>query len=88
MSEIVKILGVDTGKEPIRLEKQEVSDENPAFIKKTILEMLNRMGKNGHCLCKFRNKFFVCDHTAKRGPSSIYHRVEVHYHPFMEELLK
>jgi hypothetical protein len=88
MSEIVKILGVDTGKEPIQFEKLEISNENPALIKKTILEMLNRMGKNAHALCKFRNKFFVCDHTAKRGPSSVYVRSEVRYHPYIEELLK
>jgi hypothetical protein len=85
-TEIVKILAIDTGSEPIKKERFDINAANPALVKNTVLSVLNRMGKNSHTLIHFHNKWFVCDHTAKRGPSSVYVKHEVHYHPFQEEL--
>jgi len=85
-TEIVKVLVIDTGKEPIVKERLDLSSENPFTVKKTILEVMNRMGKNAHALIHFKGKWFVADHTAKRGPSDAYFRTEVHYHPYMGEL--
>ena len=86
-SEIVRILTIDTGHDPIRTEHIDVSSDNPAAIKKAVLDGINRFGKNAHALISFRGKWFVADHTAQRGPSSDYVKSEVHYHPFMEEMV-
>ncbi len=84
--EVVKVLVIDTGKEPIKTERFDLAASDPAAIRKTILTVMNRMGKNSHALIHFRKKWFVADHTAQRGPSEEYAKTEVRYHPMMEQL--
>jgi len=87
ISEIVRILTIDTGHDPIRMERIDISSDNPAAVKTAVLEAINRFGKNASALISFRGKWFVADHTAARGPSSDYVKSEVHYHPFMENMV-
>jgi hypothetical protein len=86
-TDIIKVLFVDTEREPIYTERLDLTNENPAQNKATIIERLNELGKNSHCLLKFNDKFFVYDHTAKRGASSDVHRSIVKYHPLMAQLV-
>lgn len=79
----VKVLFVDTEREPVFTERLDLTNENPAHNKATIIARLNELGKNSHCLVKFNSKLHVYDHTAKRGASDDIHRSEVRYHPLM-----
>lgn len=84
--EIVKILVVNTGATPISTEKYEFASTEKQAIHDKILESINRLGKNSHALLKFQNRFWVADHTARKGPSKEYFKHEVKYHPMMKEL--
>lgn len=86
-SEIVRVLIIDTGHEPLRTERFDIASANPALTKKTIIEGINKYGKNAHALISFRGKWFVADHTAQRGPSTDYVKSEVGYHPHMEDMV-
>lgn len=59
------------------------SDED---FKKFVLAKLNMLGKSAHALIKRGDKFFVVDHTARKGASKIYWEHETKYHPYMKEL--
>ena len=81
---IVKILIIDSGQTPIHTEKYEFSETDSAKIKDTILSSLNRLGKATHALIKFKNEYFVADHTAQgKVQSDTYYKHKVKYHPFM-----
>jgi hypothetical protein len=84
--EIVKILLVNTGETPISLEKYEFPASDTKGIQEKILTSINRLGPNSHALLKYKNRFWVADHTARKGPSKEYFKHEVKYHKFMEEL--
>ena len=87
MDDTVKILIIDSGKTPIHTEKYEFASTDPN-IKSTILNCLNKYGKGCHALMKFRNEYFVADHTAQgKIESEKYHRTKIKYHPFMKELV-
>lgn len=64
----------------------EVVEATRETVKTTILDLLNKHGKNSHVLIKWNNILFTCSHTAKRGPSKEYFRTTLQYHP-LEELL-
>ena len=82
-TEPIKILFVNTGVNPISFEKSEVDAAN---VKEYILNGINKLGKQSHALIKFKDRLFVCDHKARKGPSADYYRAEVKYHPFASEL--
>jgi len=87
-SNIVKILIIDSAKTPIHTEKYEF---DPILqgdkIKTTILDSLNRLGKATHALIKYKDDFWVADHTAQgKISSTTYYRHKIKYHPFMKEL--
>lgn len=84
--ELVKILVVNTGATPISFEKMEFDATNKDGLQTFILDALNRTGKQSHALLKYKDRFWVADHTARKGHSKEYHRHEVKYHPFMKEL--
>lgn len=84
--EPIKILVVNTGSTPITTEKYEFDSTESEKAKNAILEAINRLGKNSHALLKFRNRYWVADHTARKGPSKEYFKHEVKYHPMMKEL--
>lgn len=81
MDSTVKLLYVNTGSEDLILEKAELPANDKQTIKTTILDALNRMGKQSHVLIKYEGKLWVAKHTADRGPSSEYFRVPIRYHP-------
>jgi hypothetical protein len=85
--EIVKILVVNTGATPISTEKYEFPATDSKGIHDKILEAINRLGKNSHALLKYKGRFWVADHTARKGPSKEYYKHEVQYHPMMKELV-
>lgn len=85
--EVVKILVVNTGSTPISTEKYEFPATDSKGIHDKILEAINRLGKNSHALLKFKSRFWVADHTARKGPSKEYFKHEVKYHPMMKELV-
>jgi len=88
MDDIVKILIIDSGQTPIHTEKYEFKPSEKDTIQSTILNCLNKYGKAAHALIKFKNEYFVADHTAQGKIESIkYHRHKVKYHPFMQELV-
>lgn len=85
--DIVKILVVNTGATPVSTEKFEFPANEAANIQNRVLESINRLGKNSHALLKYKNRFWVADHTARKGPSKEYYKYEVKYHPMMGELV-
>jgi len=87
MDNIVKILIIDSAKTPIHTERYEFDASEGDKIKNTILDSLNRLGKATHALIKYKNDFWVADHTAQgKISSTTYYRHKVKYHPFMKEL--
>ena len=79
--ETIKILVVNTGSTPISTEKYEFASTEGNKARETILEAINRLGKNSHALLKFHNRYWVADHTARKGPSKEYYKHEIKYHP-------
>jgi hypothetical protein len=83
----IQILVVNTGATPIHTEKHVFTKGTECGVKEFILSELNRLGKTAHVLAKLSSgKFFVCDHTARKGASKEYFKHEVKYHPYMKEL--
>lgn len=87
MEKLVKILTVNTGCEPIKTERFDISAVDSALVKKTILTQLNAMGKSSHVLIRFGDKYWTANHKAIRGPSKEYSKMEIDYHPMMKELV-
>lgn len=88
MTDTVKILIIDSAKTPIHTEKYEFSASEADKIKETILSSLNKFGKATHALIKYKNEYFVADHTAQgKIQSDTYYRHKVKYHPYMKELV-
>lgn len=85
-SSTVQILLVNTGSTPIQTEKHEFAVTEGPRMREFILNSLNRLGKTAHVLAKTNGKYWVCDHTARKGPSKEYFKHEVRYHPYMKEL--
>lgn len=85
-TEIVKILIVNTGATPVSTEKMDFSASNKDGLQQFILDAINRVGKQSHALLKYKDKFWVAEHTARKGYSKEYHKHAVHYHPYMKEL--
>lgn len=84
--ETVKILFVNTGSTPITTEKLEFPETEHVQIKKTILTSLNRLGKLSHAVVKHRGGYYVCEHTARKGPSKKYFEHVVKYHRYLSLL--
>lgn len=83
MSEPIKALFINAGTFPLEKIKVEM---DPESIKTNILDGINKMGKRGYALLKFKDRYFVCEHKEQSGTSTEYKRREVTYHPFMMEL--
>jgi hypothetical protein len=87
-TDTVKILIIDSAKTPIHTEKYEFNANDGAKIKDTILSSLNRLGKATHALIKYKDDYFVADHTAQgKVQSDTYYRHKVRYHPYMKYLI-
>ncbi len=86
MDNKVQILLVNTGSTPISYEKHEFAVTEAKRMQQFILDSLNRLGKVAHALVKFNGEYWVCDHTARKGPSKEYFKHKVRYHPYMKEL--
>jgi hypothetical protein len=87
-TDTVKILIIDSAQTPIHTEKYELPASQPADIKNLILKSLNRLGKGTHALIKYKDDYFVADHTAQgKVESESYYRHKVKYHPYMKELV-
>jgi uncharacterized protein YjcR len=83
----VKILIINSGVAPIETFKHEIASVDKQKIKDTILSELNRLGKQTHALIKFKDKFWVADHTQQgKSESKEYIKHEIRYHPYMKEL--
>jgi hypothetical protein len=83
MDNKIKLLSVNTGSigtVAIQTEKRELDPQDPQ-LKTVILSELNRMGKQSHVLIKYKGKLWKALHTAARGESKDYLKVEVNYHP-------
>ncbi len=83
---MLRLLAIDTGTEPITVEKLTLQTEDRDALKANILGLLNRHGKNSTVLLKWKNEYWTCSHTAARGPSSTYYKQKVRYHPMMSML--
>ena len=83
----VKLIAINTDVEPIETEKLELPTEDRATLKRTILDLLNKHGKNSTVLIGWKGELYTCSHTAKRGPSSNYYRQKIVYHPYSAEVL-
>jgi len=82
----IQLLVVNTGATPIHTEKHVFTKSTEGTAREFILTTLNRLGKTAHVLAKTNGKYWVCDHTARKGPSKEYFKHEVRYHPYMKEL--
>lgn len=86
-TDTVKILIIDSAKTPIHTEKYEFGVNESDKIKNTILSALNRLGKATHALIKYKNDYFIADHTAQgKVASDTYYKTKIKYHPYMKEL--
>lgn len=83
----IKILVIDTGCDPRKVEKFEFTKAEKELAKTTVLTTMNRMGKNSEALVKFGESLIVYSHTAARGPSKELFPAKVHYHPLAHELV-
>jgi hypothetical protein len=79
---MLKLLAIDTGTEPITVEKVTLPTDDRDALKANILGLLNRHGKNSTVLLKWKSDYWTCSHTSKRGPSSTYYKQKVKYHPY------
>ena len=86
MSDIIKVLVVDTGTVPLSYKKFEFPDVASSPVKQTILSAINTSGKKSHALIKRGKKYWVARHEEGKGPSEDYIKDEVTYHPLMKEL--
>ena len=87
-NDTIKILIIDSAQSPIHTEKYEFSSSEGVKVKDTILSSLNRLGKATHALIKYKNEYFVADHTAQgKVMSETYYKHKVKYHPFMKYLV-
>lgn len=86
MNQLVKVLYVNGGVSPISTERADLcaSEEE---VRAAVLAKLNLLGKSAHALIKRGDKFFVADHTARKGASKVYWEHETKYHPNMSELI-
>lgn len=87
-NDTVKILIIDSAQTPVHTEKYEFNVSEGTKIKDTILSSLNRLGKATHALIKYKNDYFIADHTAQGKISSeTYYKHKIKYHPYMNELV-
>lgn len=84
---MLRLIAIDTGTEPITTEKLELPTDDRDALKRTILGLLNKCGKNGHVLLGWNGELWMCSHTSKRGPSDSYYKQKVAYHPMSAEVL-
>ncbi len=82
----VKILFINATANGLTTSRMDIADSNDPTIATTILAKLNVLGKSAHALVQRGNKYFVVDHTARKGASKIYFEHETKYHPHMGEL--
>lgn len=83
----LKLLAIDTGTEPITVEKVTLPTDDRAELKRVTLELLNKHGKNSHCLLGWKGELWMCSHTAARGPSDSYFSQKIEYHPYSDMVL-
>lgn len=83
----IKLLAIDTGTEPITTEFLELPTENREALKAAILDLLNKHGKNSTVLLGWKGELWTCSHTAKRGPSNVYFKQKIVYHPMSDQVL-
>ena len=86
MNKHVKVLYVNAGVSPISTEVAEFSASDEE-VKAAILAKLNSLGKSAHALLHRDGRYFVVDHTARKGHTKVYYESETKYHPYMKELL-
>ncbi len=84
---MLKLLAIDTGTEPITVEKRDLPTDDRDVLKSTILNLLNTHGKNSHVLIGWKGDLWLCSHTAKRGPSDVYFKQKIKYHPMAADVL-
>lgn len=84
---MLKLLAIDTGTEPITIEKVTLPTDDREALKDAILNLLNTHGKNSHVLIGWKGELWMCSHTAKRGPSNTYFKQKIKYHPMSSEVL-
>ena len=84
---MLKLCAIDTGTEPITVEKVTLPTDDRDALKANILGLLNKHGKNATVLIGWKGELWTCSHTAKRGPSNTYFKQKVRYHPMSDDVL-
>ena len=84
--QVMKVLVINVGVDPIKTEKFEFPITEKALAKETVLSVMNRMGKNSEAIVKVGATLFMYSHTSKRGPSTDLYRSKINYHPLSGEL--
>lgn len=84
---MLRLLAIDTGTEPITVEKVTLPTDDREALKANILKLLNKHGKNATVLIGWKGELWTCSHTAKRGPSNTYFKQKVRYHPMSDDVL-
>lgn len=86
MTDNTKVLFVNAGVKGLTTELANITPGAEVHLPTFVLSKLNALGKSAHALIKRDGKFFVVDHTARKGASKIYFEHETKYHPYMGEL--
>lgn len=84
---MLRLLAIDTGTEPITVEKVTLPTDDREALKANILGLLNKHGKNATVLIGWKGELWTYSHTAKRGPSNTYFKQKVRYHPMSDDVL-
>lgn len=82
----LKVLVINVGTEPIQTERFEFPIREKDLARQTVLNVMNRMGKNSEAIVKHGDKWSMYSHTAPRGPSKELFHSKLTYHPMMEAL--
>jgi hypothetical protein len=84
--DIIKILVINCGSDPIETEKFELPVKDRDLAKDKVLTIMNKMGKNSEAIVGFGGNLFLYSHTAARGPSKKLYNQPITYHPLSAQV--
>ncbi len=85
-SKVMKVLVINVGTDPVQTEKFEFPALEKDLARCTVLNVMNRMGKNSEAIATLDNQLYLYSHTAARGPSKELYRAKINYHPMAAQL--
>lgn len=85
-TKVMKVLVINVGTDPIKTERFEFPLHAKELARKTVLDTMNRMGKNSEAIVRVGTTITKYSHTAARGPSKELFPAKITYHPLASEI--